>query len=429
MPREDASGWTFRKILRLELVVVAMLLLLTGSSAALWDPLEALRKYSRSVEFDFSAWTVQALMEKGISAALKVDKFLPNEEQNALVDVYLQQVDFVNQLNISLDEAVSAPEMAHRDEKVAELQSKLTDEKQYLAELATIVEAVVQSQTERTLAEMGFGWGGQVFPPVLYKISDLPLNLIVSPRTEIRTVLSLNLLPGLDTLQKESIEEGIYTEFNYSALVEPIGGLSAYPTMVMQTTSFSWLVETVAHEWIHNYLFFHPLGLRYDVNPQMRTINETVASLAGTEIGNTMLMASFPDKLPPPAAPKMRSKLQEPGEEAGMVFDFRAEMRQTRVRVDELLAAGKVNEAEQYMEMRRHFFWEHGYHIRKINQAYFAFYGSYNDQPGGGAAGSDPVGPAVRKLWAESRTLKEFIEKVQTVRSYADLLEILEQPN
>jgi len=112
-----------------------------------------------------------------------------------------------------------------------------------------------------------------------------------------------------------------------------------------------------------------------------------------------------------------------------MVFDFRAEMRQTRVRVDELLAAGKVNEAEQYMEMRRHFFWEHGYHIRKINQAYFAFYGSYNDQPGGGAAGADPVGPAVRKLWAESRTLKEFIEKVQTVRSYADLLEILEQPN
>jgi hypothetical protein len=241
--------------------------------------------------------------------------------------------------------------------------------------------------------------------------------------------LSLNLLPGLDTLQKESIEEGIYTEFNYSALVEPIGGLSAYPTMVMQTTSFSWLVETVAHEWIHNYLFFHPLGLRYDVNPQMRTINETVASLAGTEIGNTMLMTSFPDKLPPPAAPKMRSKLQEPGAEAGMVFDFRAEMRQTRVRVDELLAAGKVNEAEQYMEMRRHFFWEHGYHIRKINQAYFAFYGSYNDQPGGGAAGADPVGPAVRKLWAESRTLKEFIEKVQTVRSYADLLEILEQPN
>jgi len=132
MPYEAAAGWTFRKILRLELVVVAMLLLLTSSSAALWDPLEALRKYTRDVEFDFSAWTVQALMEKGISAALKVDKFLSVEQQNMLVDGYLQQVDIVNQLNTSLDEAVSAPEMANRDEKVAELQSQLTDENSIL---------------------------------------------------------------------------------------------------------------------------------------------------------------------------------------------------------------------------------------------------------------------------------------------------------
>jgi len=129
------------------------------------------------------------------------------------------------------------------------------------------------------------------------------------------------------------------------------------------------------------------------------------------------------------AAPKMRSKLQEPGEEAGLVFDYRAEMRQTRLQVDELLAAGKVDEAERYMEMRRQFFWEHGYHIRKINQAYFAFYGSYADQPGGGAAGADPVGTAVRKLWAESSSLKEFVDRVSAVRSYADLLALLEQPN
>jgi hypothetical protein len=429
MPHEDSVPWTFRKILRLELVLVAMLLLLTGSNAALWNPLEALRKYSRNVEFDISAWTVQALVEKGISAALKSEKFLSFEEQDALVDAYLQQVDLVNQLNTSLEEAVAAPELEDRAEKVAELQERLYTQKQYLAGLANIFEAVVQTHTEHTLAEMGFGWGGQVFPPVLYKISDLPQNLIVSPRTEIRMILSLNLLPGLDTLQKEVIEEGIYTEFDYSALVEPIGGLSAYPAMVMQTTSFSWLVETVAHEWMHNYLFFHPLGVRYDVNPQMRTINETVAGLAGTEIGNTILMTTFPDKLPPMAAPKMRSKLQEPGEEAGLVFDYRAEMRQTRVQVDELLAAGKVDEAERYMEMRRQFFWEHGYHIRKINQAYFAFYGSYADQPGGGAAGADPVGTAVRKLWAESSSLKEFVDRVSAVRSYADLLALLEQPN
>ena len=49
------------------------------------------------------------------------------------------------------------------------------------------------------------------------------------------------------------------------------------------------------------------------------------------------------------------------------------------------------------MEQRRQLFVENGYYIRKLNQAYFAFYGAYADVPGG-AAGEDPVGPAVRAL-------------------------------
>ena len=72
-------------------------------------------------------------------------------------------------------------------------------------------------------------------------------------------------------------------------------------------------------------------------------------------------------------------------------------MHTTRVTVDALLAAGKINEAESYMEQRRQLFVQNGYTIRKLNQAYFAFYGAYADVPGG-AAGEDPVGPAVRAL-------------------------------
>ena len=77
------------------------------------------------------------------------------------------------------------------------------------------------------------------------------------------------------------------------------------------------------------------------------------------------------------------------------------------------------------MEARRQFSWEQGYGLRKLNQAYFAFYGSYNDQPGGGASGSDPVGPAVRRLWARSPDLKTFIDTIRGVRSFEDLQEKL----
>ena len=96
-------------------------------------------------------------------------------------------------------------------------------------------------------------------------------------------------------------------------------------------------------------------------------------------------------------------------------------MRETRYVVDYLLAEGQIDRAEAYMEARRQFFWENGYHLRKINQAYFAFYGSYNDTPGGGAAGSDPIGPAVQSLRARSTNLKQFIDQMKYLKSFDEL--------
>ncbi|MGC8857256.1 MAG: hypothetical protein ACP5QU_10740, partial [Anaerolineae bacterium] len=105
---------------------------------------------------------------------------------------------------------------------------------------------------------------------------------------------------------------------------------------------------------------------------------------------------------------------------AAKAFDFRAEMHATRVTVDALLAEGKIAEAEAYMEQRRQVFLQHGYLIRKLNQAYFAFYGAYADVPGG-AAGEDPVGPAVRALRAQSRSLKEFVQRIAWMTSFEQL--------
>jgi len=101
-------------------------------------------------------------------------------------------------------------------------------------------------------------------------------------------------------------------------------------------------------------------------------------------------------------------------------FDFRKEMHETRITVDELLAEGRIEEAETYMEQRRQFFWDNGYAIRKLNQAYFAFYGAYADVPGG-AAGEDPVGPAVRSLREQSKSLSEFVNRISWMTSFEQL--------
>ena len=144
--------------------------------------------------------------------------------------------------------------------------------------------------------------------------------------------------------------------------------------------------------------------------------------LPGTEIGTEVLRRYYPDLLPPEPAPA--ASVSSPEEPAAPSFDFRAEMHATRIQVDQLLAEGKVTEAERFMDAQRRMFYEHGYAIRKLNQAYFAFYGAYADQPGG-AAGEDPVGPAVRELRARSTSLAAFMRRIAAMTSFTQLNDAL----
>jgi hypothetical protein len=132
----------------------------------------------------------------------------------------------------------------------------------------------------------------------------------------------------------------------------------------------------------------------------------------------------YPELLPPPPPEQSDQPQTDEATLEPPPFDFRAEMRTTRLKVDELLAEGKIEEAEAYMEERRQFFWEHGYHIRKLNQAYFAFHGAYADLPGG-AAGEDPVGAAVRTLRAQSPSLAEFLKRIAWMSSFEQLQEAI----
>jgi hypothetical protein len=184
----------------------------------------------------------------------------------------------------------------------------------------------------------------------------------------------------------------------------------------MRSSNLPWIVDTIAHEWTHNYLTIRPLGLNYDTSPELRTMNETTASISGNEISHLVLQRYYPEYLSKLEDGQKLASLKWPDE----TFDFRAEMHTTRVHVDELLAAGKTTEAEQYMEERRIVFVDHGYEIRKLNQAYFAFYGAYADSPGG-AAGEDPVGPAVRKLREQSASLADFLRTIGKMNSFEDL--------
>ncbi len=112
-------------------------------------------------------------------------------------------------------------------------------------------------------------------PPVLYHSTPLPLILVVSPRNVIRLDHSVALDPALTLDKQVELEDQVDHALNVSSLVEPIGGLGLYPTMVVQSSDLDWLSEVVSHEWVHNYLTMRPLGVSYMNNPEMRVINET----------------------------------------------------------------------------------------------------------------------------------------------------------
>lgn len=412
--------------LRLTTLLVAFALLVVGSGVEMVNPLDSLRSYTRSIEFDFVEWEFNALFNKLVSASLKLERFLDIEQQVEVTNSWLKAVEEVISLERDLIGAQN-DRSQQREALIAAARLELDLKRAEQNRLARLAEAVLQNQTEITLTKTGFGVGGQILPPVLYQVTELPLNLIVSPRTEVRNILSISLEAGLDAVEKDRIESGIQHDYDLSALIEPVGGIGAYPTMVMRTTSLNWLTETIAHEWIHNYLTFFPLGMRYASSDQMRTINETTASLGGKEIGLALIIAFYPERTPRFYQPlPVYSTVLRDGVSELNPFNYRAEMHQTRVRVDALLAAGQTNQAEEYMEVRRQFFWEHGYQLRKINQAYFAFYGSYNDTPGGGASGADPVGPAVQALRARYDSLSAFLRVIRGVHNFDHLLGFLE---
>lgn len=335
---------------------------------------------------------------------------------------YATLIHDLHQVNQDLITLYSNPAIKDPKTEAAPLITKRTLLTQKTNISGPIVETILQDQVSSVLNTLHLTSAGQPVPPVLYHASPLPFALIVSPRTVIRQDADISLLPNMTIEQMVNLENTVSSNLDVSALVEEVGGIGTYPTMVQETDDLNWLIEVIAHEWTHNYLTLRPLGINYDTSPELRTMNETTASLAGKEIANAVIAKFYPERMPPPPQPVPAQPQQEtnPVPASPPEFDFNHEMHTTRVKVDELLSAGKIAEAEAYMEQRRQFMWDHGYQIRKLNQAYFAFHGAYADVPGG-AAGNDPVGPAVRALRAKSNTLEQFIDRIAWFTSFDQL--------
>jgi len=398
--------------------IIVFLFFSAGSNLFLGDPLDQVRRYTHQEEFEFVGWTLHALAVKTGQFSLGVSSRLEEDDRKSLVLNYFEELSEARQLEHQLEMVLADPNLKDREQDAQKLRSELAGVRFKLDQYQPYVESILQEQVSSILSDVGIGVGGRIFPPVSFKFTPLPLALIVSPRDVIRVDANIQLVPSLTLDERIELETKISQDLDVSTLVVNIGGIGIYPTMILESTSLRWVVETIVHEWVHNYLTLRPLGLNYETSSELRTMNETVASLLGDELGYQVLKHYYPEFAPQReaavSAPSVSMSNEPPA------FDFRAEMHETRIKVDELLSQGLIEEAETYMEERRLVFWENGYQLRKLNQAYFAFHGAYADAPQG-PAGEDPVGDAVRKFWKQIDSPVQFLFRMSWMNEFTDL--------
>jgi hypothetical protein len=401
------------------LIGLILILPIHGSVVDTTEELEQIRAFSRVYEFDYVTWTVSALARKLAQSTLKINQYIPQQEKRELILEYLNLRNEVSGLQTELANLISDPNQENRQQRELTFRAELSEKDTLRIELVPFVEQVLQDQLNSALIDLDLGFGGQLVPPVMYKSESDSYALIVSPRDEIRQAANLMLVRGLTLDEIIRLEEGIENKLDLSALVVGIGGVGLYPSMIIETGNLDWLIHVVSHEWTHNFLTLRPLGMFYGTSPELTTINETIADLSADDIQIRTFELYYPEHIPPEPESKNEDDTQtknsgaEPAPVAEPIFDFREEMHITRLEVDRLLAEGSINEAENYMDSKRIIFWEHGYLIRRLNQAYFAFHGSYAAQPGG-AAGEEGVdlGAEIRELKQQTPTYREFMRLV-----------------
>ena len=359
----------------------AALVAVTLLAFALWAGLLALQQRRAGQAFDFTRWEITTFANKwlyALGAPLRDDP--PRDE--ALARYF------------ALDDRGGAE--AARLENAAE------------AEIEGSIDAALRELDVR--GPVPLPGALRVFPPVDVELSGAPRVLVTSPRSRIELRGSDVLRPGIGAERLREIERETEADAALSAVVLPLSGIATYPAVVTNRRNYAATVESAAHEWTHHYLAFYALGFAYFSSSDARVISETVADIAGDEIAALVLAR---DGNPAPGSDRSPDA----------AVDRDAVLRDLRLEVDALLADGRIDEAERRMEETRLELERAGVFIRRINQAYFAWFGTYAAR----ADSADPLGPQLFALRERAGTLARFLKLVRGVSSRAGVERLLAQ--
>ncbi len=370
-----------------------------------------LKSIVRPYLFSIAGWESQAIPHEVNQWIFGSQKKIDDE-----VQVVTEYFSLSEQIK-TLKSEIKAANAGSRVGELAALKATLNRLEERRAALESTAERIIEKQIRETLTQQGiFNPLLELrvsFPPLNFKPEKPPLLLVISPRERIESMKEITLKLSLVLEEIEDIEARV-DELGVSSLVVELGGLATYPSLVANDASLRYTIDTVIEEWLHQYLTFKPLGFLYLLdligvsrNYEIAIMNETLVGMVSKEIGSIIYEKYYSEY------EKGANQEQAPESE----FDFTREMREIRKAVDVYLAQGQIEQAEEFMEQKRQYLASMGHYIRKLNQAYFAFYGTYADKP----AFVSPIGLELEELRGQSTSLKNFLNTVASMTSRQDL--------
>ena len=392
-------------------------LLIVGSCTSTPDFDDNLGIIIKPHRFSLVNWEFKALLNE--VKQLASNKAVKAEDS---IDMVLEYYSLIEQIK-ALKSQIAAINTSSGQSDTASLEAELNELEEQKAELEGMVELIIGRQITETLAQEGIfnpvcervkiG-----FPPLNFELETPPRLLVISPRDRIESMREVLLKQASGLEAKEDIEDEV-DQLGVSSLVVSLGGLAAYPSFIAEDAGLRFTIDAATEEWLHQYLAFKPLGFHYVLdltgvarNYDIATMNETLASMVSKEIGTLTYEEYYA---------RYDSDGNDDNKTADWVSGFNQEIRNIRKLVDEYLARGEIEQAEKFMEQKRQYLASKGYHVRKLNQAYFAFYGTYADSP----TSVSPIGLDLKELRNRTASLKDFLNTVAAMTNRHDLEAIL----
>ena len=215
-------------------------------------------------EYNIAAWEVRNFPDRWLFLAGQALRGGPPsvESQDATLSRFFELTNQIDALDARVSDA-SQRGGAESEALAAELAALLEERDRIENQAEATIEARVTEIIEEQGLDSSFFVFDTAWPPVDAEFTNAPRMLATSPRDRIELRSSTLLRDDLDLGEVEAIEAEVAADENLAALAFPIGGLGAYPTLIEYPDSYERAVDVIVHEWMHNHLFFRPLGFNY----------------------------------------------------------------------------------------------------------------------------------------------------------------------